>query len=134
MQVALQRLPQLPGRALELGRRVLGLEVGQVVGHLTGVRLQHDRGGLGPDALEVGQRPRADPAVQLGVGEPLDHVRRRPEGRHPVGGFAGALQEEGDPPERVRGRHGQRPTDFVADFACLAAFFWALAACFEAFS
>jgi hypothetical protein len=67
------------------------------------VRLDDDGGGLRADALEVLERVRADLQVELLRGQPGDDGRGRAEGRNPVAGLAGALQEEGDPPERGRG-------------------------------
>ncbi|MCW2677942.1 MAG: hypothetical protein JWR70_2982, partial [Modestobacter sp.] len=71
--------------------------------------------------------------VELGVVQAGDHGGRRPEGLHPVGRLAGALQEEGDPPERAR-RRLRRPGQDLIFFACFAALFCALAAFFDAFS
>jgi hypothetical protein len=77
---------------------------GEVVGDLPLVRLHHDGGGLRADALEVLEGVRPDLQVELVLAEPVDDGRGGAEGTDPVAGLAGALQEEGDPPERGRGR------------------------------
>jgi hypothetical protein len=96
------------------------------------VRLHDRRAGLGPDAAEVGERPRADPPVELLGTERVDDGRGGAERRDAVGGLAGALQEEGDPPERGRGR--ERGTQREPFLYCFSAFRWALAARFCALS
>jgi hypothetical protein len=68
------------------------------------VRLHDRRTRLGPDAAQVRERPRPDPPVELLGPERVDDGCGGAEGRDAVGGLAGALQEEGDPPERGRGR------------------------------
>jgi hypothetical protein len=67
------------------------------------------------------------------LGEPVDDGGGRAEGAHPVAGLAGALQEEGDPPERGRGRErrAQCLTLFAAFFCAFAARFWAFAKFFS---
>jgi hypothetical protein len=134
VQVALERGAQRRGVVGQRGQLGVGLlERRQVGGDLTAVRLDDDGGGLVADALEVLQRPGADPAVQLRVVQAGDDGGRRPEGVDPVGRLAGALQEEGDPPECAR--WGERcPGQDLSFFACFAAFFCALAARFVAFS
>jgi hypothetical protein len=89
------------------------------------VGLDDDAGGLRADALEVLQGVGADLEVELRLVEPVDDRRGGPEGLDPVAGLAGALQEEGDPPERGRGREwfAQRLTLFAAFFCALAARF-----------
>jgi hypothetical protein len=108
------------------------LEAGQVLGHLAGVRLHDRRTRLGPDAAQVGQRPGPDPPVELLGAEGVDDGRGGAEGRDAVRGLAGALQEEGDPPERGRGR--ERVAQREAFLYCFSAFRWALAARFCALS
>jgi hypothetical protein len=93
------------------------------------VRLDDDGRGLGADALEVLQGVGADLEVELLVAEAVDDRRGRAEGLDAVAGLAGALQEEGDPPERGRGRERcAQCLTFLADF------FWAFAARFWAFA
>ncbi|GAB3196303.1 hypothetical protein GCM10027261_18640 [Geodermatophilus arenarius] len=122
-------LGDVVGQRHELGVGLL--EPGQVLRHLAGVRL-HDRGaGLGADAAQVGERARADPPVELLGPDRVDDGRRGAERGDPVRGLAGALQEEGDPPERGRGSERCAQLAFLA---FLAAFFWALAARRVAFS
>ena len=105
------------------------LQPREVLGDLAGVRL-HDRGpGLGADAAQVGERPGADPPVELVGTDRVDDGGRGAERRHPVRGLAGALQEEGDPPERGRGSEGGAQLAFLACLAVLfCAFRWAFAA------
>jgi hypothetical protein len=107
------------------------LQAGEVLGHLTGVRLHDRRTRLGADAAQVGQGAGGDAAVQLALGQRVEDGGRGAERRDPVRGLAGALQEEGDPPERGRGREGRAQLAF---FACLAAFFCAFAARLAALS
>jgi hypothetical protein len=93
------------------------------------VRLDDDGRGLGADALEVLQGVGADLEVELLVAEAVDDRRGRAEGLDAVAGLAGALQEEGDPPERGRGQERcSQCLTFLADF------FWAFAARFWAFA
>jgi hypothetical protein len=68
------------------------------------VRLDDHRRRLRPDALEVLQGVGANLQVELVGGEAVDDRGGGPERLDPVTGLAGALQEEGDPPERGRGR------------------------------
>src|SRR4051812_5490289 len=111
------------------------LEAGEVVGHLALRRLDDDGRRLRADALEVLERVRADPPVQLGVVHGVDDDGGRAERLHPVGRLAGTLQEEGDPPERARGveRGGQLVTFFFALFAVFLASLRAALACWAAF-
>jgi hypothetical protein len=126
VQVTAQRGPELGdvvGQRNQLGVRPL--ELGQVLGDAARVRLD-DRGRrLGADALEVLEGVRPDPAVELGGVEGVDDRGGGAERADPVAGLAGALQEEGDPPERGRGRErcGQLRTCFAAFLACFDAFF-----------
>jgi hypothetical protein len=68
------------------------------------VGLDDRGGGLRADAAQVGEGPRADPAVELTLGQAVDDRGRGAERLDPVRGLAGALQQEGDPAERTRGR------------------------------
>ncbi len=74
------------------------------------------------------------------LAEPVDDRRGPAERLDPVAGLAGALQEEGDPPERGRGCEwlAQLLTllacflaAFFARFCALAARFWAFAKLFS---
>jgi hypothetical protein len=133
VQIAAQRGAQLGDLVGERGEFGVGLlELLQVGGDLTAVRLDDDGRGLVADALEVLERGGADPAVELGVVQAGDDGGRGAEGLDSVGRLAGALQEEGDPPERGRG--GELPGQGFNFFACLVAFFCAFAARLEAFS
>jgi hypothetical protein len=133
VQIASEGGPELGdvvGQGDQLGVGLL--QLGQVLGNLTLVRLDDDGGRLGADAFEVLQRVGADLEVELLVAEAVDDRRGRAERAYPVAGLAGALQEEGDPPERGRGRErSAQLLTFLADFF---ARFWALAARFWAFS
>src|SRR3712207_6596748 len=112
------------------------LELAQVLGHLSPVRLDDHARRLRPDALEVLLGVGADLQVERRLVEAVDHRRRGAEGLHPVAGLAGAHQEEGDPPERGCGRErcGQRPTLFADFFCAFAARFWAFARLFSVLS
>jgi len=133
VQVAAQRGAQVGDLVGERGELGVGsLELGQVLRDVAAVRLDDDGGGLVADALEVLERAGADPAVELGVVEGGDDGGRGAEGLDPVGRLAGALQEEGDPPERGRG--GELLGQGFSFFACFEARFCAFAAFLEAFS
>ncbi len=142
MKVAAQGGPELGdvvGQGDQLGVGLL--QLGQVLGNLTFVRLDDDGGRLGADAFEVLQRVGADLEVELLVAEAVDDRRGRAERAYPVAGLAGALQEEGDPPERGRGRERGVQLDipqervFFRRFSVLrcafAARFWAFATLFS---
>jgi hypothetical protein len=104
VQVALERRAQGCGVVGQRGQLGVGLfERGEVGRDAAAVRLEDDGGGLVADPLEVGEGLGAHPPVQLGVVQAGDDGGRRPERLDPVGRLAGALQEEGDPPERARG-------------------------------
>jgi hypothetical protein len=131
VQVTAQRLAErsgVVGERREVG--VLLLEAGQVGGDLAAVCLGDDRRGLVADPLEVGEGLQSDAPVEVGVVQAGDDGGRRPEGLDPVGRLAGALQEEGDPPERARGV--ELLAQDLSFFVCLAARFCALAAFFDA--
>jgi hypothetical protein len=137
VQVPAQRGPERGDVVGHRGRLGGGLlERREVVGHLALVCLHDDGRRLRPDALEVLERVRADLEVELLVGEPVDDCGGRAERRHPVTGLAGALQEEGDPPERGRGRErcAQCLTFLACFLAAFIAFFCALAARLDACS
>jgi hypothetical protein len=124
VQVAAQRGPVLGdvvGHRHELGVRLFQLR--QVLGHLTLVRLDDDGRRLGADALEVLERVRPDLQVELLVAQPVDDGGGRAERLDAVRGLAGALQEEGDPPERGRGR--ERSAQLVTFLSFFSAFFCA---------
>ena len=118
VQVAAQRRSH---RRAALGDRPdrRGLELGEVLRHLALAGLHRHRGRLGPDALELGERPCLDPLLQLTLRQRRQHVGGPPVGLHAVRRLPGALEQEADPAQgldlgrgavhQADGRRGPRP-------------------------
>ncbi len=102
VQVAAQRLPQLPGRGRQVG--ALGAEQPpQVDRLLAGQGLGHAAGGHLADAGQFRQRAGRGALDQLVVRGPGHGRGRRPEGPHPIRRLVRPLQQERDAPQ-VRDR------------------------------
>ena len=117
--VTLERRPQggacagrdvswLPGQRLDLG---------QIGRYVAALRLEHDAGGGRPHPLEVLQRARGQPGLQLTGGQLVDRRCGRPKGPHPVRRLVRPLEDVRHPPQRLdsRARHpiriaARRPT------------------------
>ena len=92
-----------PRCAIVLGAPFGGLQTTQVGGDLASLRFGDGQRCDLADAVELLQRAGSDPAIQLLAAHPPHRGGGAAEGLDAIGGFAGALQQEGDALQRGDG-------------------------------
>lgn len=116
--VTAKERPQ-PGASLDERGVRLALEPLQVPRHVTSEGLADHTGGLGSDALERLQGPVGDAPPGFADGQLADHRGSGAKGLHAVGRGTAALQQKGDPLQRLHGIHQHlRPSGPATAYVC----------------